>query len=156
MSDVQQRPDWWQATDGQWYPPERHPNYPQRPPPGPATNGGPVYAYVTPPVQPRAPAGPEKPIQVEVTNLPTLLHTNTCAIISLFCALAFPVPLVAIIFGLIGSSQISRAEKNGVSERGRALAGWGIVLGILELVVLVFVIVRISQQANCDSSFQSC
>jgi hypothetical protein len=30
MSEVQQEPDWWLATDGRWYPPERHPNY--RPP----------------------------------------------------------------------------------------------------------------------------
>src|SRR5271154_2716577 len=37
MSDVQQAPDWWLATDGQWYPPERHPNY--RPP----------STFVTPP-----------------------------------------------------------------------------------------------------------
>ena len=35
MSDVSQGPDWWFATDGKWYPPERHPNYraPTSPPP---------------------------------------------------------------------------------------------------------------------------
>jgi Domain of unknown function (DUF4282) len=27
MSDVSQGPDWWLATDGKWYPPERHPAY---------------------------------------------------------------------------------------------------------------------------------
>jgi hypothetical protein len=27
MSDVQLQQDWWQATDGKWYPPERHPEY---------------------------------------------------------------------------------------------------------------------------------
>jgi hypothetical protein len=27
MSDTSQGPDWWLATDGRWYPPERHPNY---------------------------------------------------------------------------------------------------------------------------------
>jgi Domain of unknown function (DUF4190) len=25
MSDIQQGPEWWQATDGKWYPPETHP-----------------------------------------------------------------------------------------------------------------------------------
>ena len=30
MSMTQQGPDWWQAVDSLWYPPERHPNY--RPP----------------------------------------------------------------------------------------------------------------------------
>jgi hypothetical protein len=27
MSDVQVDQGWWQATDGKWYPPERHPNF---------------------------------------------------------------------------------------------------------------------------------
>jgi hypothetical protein len=27
MSDVQVEQSWWQATDGKWYPPERHPNF---------------------------------------------------------------------------------------------------------------------------------
>lgn len=27
MSDIAQGPDWWQASDGKWYPPETHPNY---------------------------------------------------------------------------------------------------------------------------------
>ena len=26
MSDTQQGPDWWQASDGRWYPPEQHPD----------------------------------------------------------------------------------------------------------------------------------
>jgi hypothetical protein len=94
--------------------------------------------------------------QVEVSNLPATLHTNACAIISLALALVLPVLLAAIIFGLIGSSQISRAERSGVRERGRALATWGIILGSLELVVIVYVIVRISQQTNCNSTFQNC
>jgi hypothetical protein len=157
MSDVQQRPDWWQAVDGLWYPPERHPNYraPQTGPP--ATTGSPAYSYVEPPQQqPRAPAAPEKPIQVEVTNLPATLHTNACAIISLALALVLPVPLAAIIFGWIGTSQIARAERSGVRERGRALAIWGIILGILELAVFIYFIVRALQQANCNSTFQNC
>jgi hypothetical protein len=27
MSDTSQGPGWWLATDGNWYPPERHPDY---------------------------------------------------------------------------------------------------------------------------------
>ena len=27
MADVNQGPDWWQASDGKWYPPERHPDH---------------------------------------------------------------------------------------------------------------------------------
>jgi hypothetical protein len=39
VSDSQQGPDWWQANDDKWYPPERHPDYKpardDRPPPPP-------------------------------------------------------------------------------------------------------------------------
>lgn len=45
MSDTSQGPDWWQASDGKWYPPEQAPGY-QSPAPGggggvpPAAGGG--------------------------------------------------------------------------------------------------------------------
>jgi hypothetical protein len=35
VSDVQQGPGWWQASDGKWYAPEQHPNYQPPPPPPP-------------------------------------------------------------------------------------------------------------------------
>lgn len=34
MSEIQQAPDWWQATDGKWYPPQ-----PTTPPPAPTDSG---------------------------------------------------------------------------------------------------------------------
>ena len=40
MSDLSQGPGWWQASDGKWYPPERHPDY--RPPPPPPPTGPPT------------------------------------------------------------------------------------------------------------------
>jgi hypothetical protein len=30
MSEVQQRPGWWQAADWRWYPPELHPDFQSR------------------------------------------------------------------------------------------------------------------------------
>ncbi|HUI03652.1 MAG TPA: RDD family protein [Acidimicrobiales bacterium] len=49
MSDVSQGPGWWMASDGKWYPPERHPDYvapappppPAAPPPAPPPAAGP-------------------------------------------------------------------------------------------------------------------
>lgn len=35
MSDTSGGPGWWQASDGKWYPPERHPDYRPPPPPPP-------------------------------------------------------------------------------------------------------------------------
>ena len=45
MSEVAQGPGWWQASDGRWYAPERHPDYRPRPPPPPPPplTGPPTY-----------------------------------------------------------------------------------------------------------------
>ncbi len=55
MSDVAQSDDWWQAVDGKWYPPERHPNYvrPEEAPPlsapsEPSTSSEPLRADASP------------------------------------------------------------------------------------------------------------
>lgn len=60
MSDAPQGPGWWQATDGKYYPPERHPQYRQSLPPPPAQAqqpraGGGHMAPKTPRSQPSAP-----------------------------------------------------------------------------------------------------
>ncbi len=57
MSDVQQGPGWWQASDGKWYPPESHPSSPPPTPPPFAPTPQP-YA-----VTPGGPAArPKKPL----------------------------------------------------------------------------------------------
>jgi hypothetical protein len=61
MNDTPQAPEWWQATDGKWYPPESHPNagpqLPQTPP-------QPVQSYHDPAQQSSAAPGKKhkKPI----------------------------------------------------------------------------------------------
>lgn len=62
MSDVQQGPGWWLASDGRWYPPESRPQ-PLPPPPVPAPPGGsgptPVYQpFGTPSAPTGPPSGP--------------------------------------------------------------------------------------------------
>ena len=67
MSDWQEQPDWWQASDGRWYPPPRDPQTPPPgnpgypPPPGPGAQGwGPPpgpYQDWGPPPDPGAPPG---------------------------------------------------------------------------------------------------
>jgi len=62
MSDVQMQQDWWQASDGKWYPPERHPDYrPQGLPPLPQDPGRSEFfaqLQVDPTVPPRSPEDP--------------------------------------------------------------------------------------------------
>jgi hypothetical protein len=42
MSDTQQGPGWWQASDGKWYPPETHPSRQVPAPSPPPTYGTPI------------------------------------------------------------------------------------------------------------------
>jgi hypothetical protein len=49
MSDTSQGQNWWQASDGKWYPPETHPDYVVPLPPPPPTPSTPTP--VDPPVQ---------------------------------------------------------------------------------------------------------
>lgn len=46
MNNAPQGPGWWQASDGNWYPPEQHPNYAAPPPPqsSSAPGGYPQYS----------------------------------------------------------------------------------------------------------------
>jgi hypothetical protein len=57
MSMTQQGPDWWQAVDTLWYPPERHPNY--RPP---------VVSEATQPMNGRATTASATPDQETVVR----------------------------------------------------------------------------------------
>ena len=47
MSDFQQGPDWWRASDGKWYPPQQHPQAGYSQPAAPA----PAYAPSPPPAK---------------------------------------------------------------------------------------------------------
>lgn len=50
MSDTAQGPDWWQASDGKWYPPQQQPGYapppPNMPPAAPGKPSKPLYKRV--------------------------------------------------------------------------------------------------------------
>ena len=67
MSDVQQGPGWWQASDGKWYAPEQHPNY-QPPPPPPAAPATPQTG--PPPGYWQAPDGQWYPPQPGAHSVP--------------------------------------------------------------------------------------
>ena len=54
MSDVQQGPDWWLASDGKWYPPTSTPAAPA-PPPGYASPGAPPPGFASPAGPPPGP-----------------------------------------------------------------------------------------------------
>ena len=76
MSDVQVQPGWWQASDGKWYPPERHPEYrPQGLPPLPQDSGlqEPSQPPIPPTMQPPFAQDPGQRAQVQQPAMTAVL-----------------------------------------------------------------------------------
>lgn len=125
---------WWQANDGKWYPPERHPDYtpPAGPPDPPASGGG-----STPPA---AAAENEAPVRVLTPE------TNGMAIAALVMAVLGYVlvgfgTLFAIVFALVALQQLRRADP---PERGRGLATGALILSLLQVLLVVAVVTLVA------------
>lgn len=121
MSDEPQGPGWWQASDGNWYPPQG----PQPAPGGPPPPGA-GYAYGGPGMAPQA--------------------TNSKATISLVlgivgivaCGLLAGIPAI-----FLGSSAKKEIDGSGGREGGRGLATAGQVLGWISVAFSVLALVAI-------------
>jgi uncharacterized protein DUF4190 len=123
-------PGWWQASDGNWYPPEQHPQFRPPPPSAPPTGSyvpgryGPGQPYAGPVVQPT--------------------RTNGKAIASLVLSLVWVVGLtsiLAVIFGFIAKREIR--DSRG-AQSGDGLATAGIVIGFVGIAGLVLFIVSVA------------
>ena len=142
MSDTAQGPGWWQASDGRWYSPERHPNYSPARPAGteaPATPP-PRYAPRTYPTAAYAPGGSPSggyPVAgYPPGGYPGAMYpgirprsTNGLAIASFVMSLLwfFGISaLLAVIFGFVARRQIRVAQG---AQGGDGLAIAGIVIG---------------------------
>jgi hypothetical protein len=101
-SNAPQGPGWWQASDGNWYPPEQRPGYTAPPPPAPA--GPPSYQAVgqathTPPSW----SAPAAHSQNPAVGGPTLGDPAAA-----FKASAAAIPLAAwLLFGALGIALVS-------------------------------------------------
>ena len=118
-------PGWWQASDGNWYPPEQQPGFAAPPYGTPPAYG---YGYAPQPVA----------------------ATNGWAIASLVVSLVscgFG-SLLGVIFGHIALSQIKR---DGGGGRGLAIAG--LVIGYIGLVIVIFAIVTVVALGESTSDF---
>ena len=131
MSDAPGGPDWYQASDGKWYPPQATPSSP--PPAG---------SYQTPPGVPyqQPPAGPQ---QSNANGMATAsMVLGIIALVTFWlCGLGFLVGVVAVPLGAVG---ISTAKKlPGQPLIGRAKAGlvMGIVAIVLSVAAFVFLVV---------------
>lgn len=122
-------PGWWQASDGNWYPPQQQSGAPQQP-----GFGQPAYGY---PV-----AASQK--------------TNGLAIASMVLGILWLYwigSILALIFGYMAKGAIDRS--NG-QEGGRGMAIAGIVLGwigIATLVIVLILVFAVSESSN-DFNFE--
>jgi hypothetical protein len=126
-------PGWWQASDGNWYPPDQQPGYAM--PPGYGGQPGYGYGYGY--------------------GMPASKPTNGLAIASLVCGCAQFIAWIvtgipAIILGHIALAQIKRTGQEG---RGMAIAG--LVLGYLGLVAFIAFIILVIAVTDDTTTFES-
>jgi hypothetical protein len=134
-------PGWWQASDGNWYPPDQQPGY-GAPPPGYGAPGygAPAYGYG----QPTAYGyGYTVPVAKTTNGLAIAALVLGCLQFFLWVLSGIP----AIICGHIALSQIRRTGQEG---RGMAIAG--LIIGYLGLVLFVaFVVLVIAAADEIDN-----
>jgi len=129
MSEVQQSPDWWLASDGRWYPPTSPPAPPApfSAPSGPAPYQQPYQQYQYPP-QGYVPWQQQAPTK-----------TSGLAVASMVLGIVWVYwigAVLAVIFGHIALSQIKRDPQ--IQGRGMAIAG--VVLGYVWLGILALIL----------------
>ena len=119
-------PGWWQASDGNWYPPEQQPGY-----------GAPTMPYGY---------GYAMPQSQQTNNL--AIASLVCSLLSLACGITW---ILGIIFGHISLNQIKRT-----GEGGRGMAVAGLVIGYLCLAAFVaffVLIVIVANEADNTNNF---
>ncbi len=168
MSDMQQGPGWWQASDGKWYPPESHPAH-RTPPPVPYPNQAqqmPAAGYL-PPAGPSIPSTPysvPSPYSAPPTGAPpwgppyapygvgppgapfvTERRTSGLAIASFVCSVVGIIPfffglscVAGIVLGFVALAQIKRT---GGAQQGRGLAIAGVVIGFSLIAIFVVIVI---------------
>ena len=113
MSDVQQAPDWWLASDGKWYPPQSRPAPPPPPPP-------PFGVAPTPWATPHHPLAPTAVSQSAVVS---------STLSGWLQALMWATGLMAVINGVLGLATVGAFEnyydaRVGSSAEARAFDDW--------------------------------
>ena len=148
-------PGWWQASDGNWYPPDQQPGYAAPPPPGygPPGYGAPPYAQpgYGGPAPAYGQAGYGQAGYGYATAIPKTTNGLAIAALILGCAQFFAwivTGIPAIICGHVALSQIKRTGQEG---RGMAIAG--LVLGYVGLLLFIgFILLIVAAADSLDDN----
>jgi hypothetical protein len=114
MTDRPQGPDWWQASDLKWYPPEKHPNYVAPPSPPP----------MQPPVTPTSKSGARK-VWFTLAGTAAVLVTAALVAGRVLLGNFLPGMLLVAAIALIGATL---AVRSGQSVQRKAMIVTAIVL----------------------------
>ncbi len=132
-------PGWWQASDGNWYPPDQVPGTGGPAYGAPAAYGG-LPGYGGPPGYGVPGYGAPAGYGYGYGGVPSP-GTNGMAIASLVCSLATFIACVTFIPGVIcGHIAISQIKRTGQQGKGMAIAGLAIGYTFIALTVIVVLI----------------
>lgn len=144
MSNAPQGPGWWQASDGNWYPPEQHPSYAPPPPTAPSAPPGyqPAGQAPSPPPGPQSWSAPAAYPQYPAPGGQTFgnaqaAFTGGAAKLPLAAWLLFAGLAVDLISGLLPTWTVSaNGETHSIGSTG---GGWVLsLLGDGVMAVLVW------------------
>jgi hypothetical protein len=128
MSDTSQGPGWWLAADGRWYPPELAPATPDGPTPGAWPGAIPAW----------------DPYRTPAASVPAGLATALRVTFYVVAGLTVVRALLSVV-GWIAFSRFEDGYGRGRYDTWRNVAlvegGWGLVVGIANITLLVLVIV---------------
>lgn len=141
MSDRQQNPDWWLASDGKWYPPESLPAYNAPPPPGATDKTCPSCAETV-----KAAAVVCRYCGHDFrtgTRPATQSKTNGLAIASMVLGIIWIWWIGSILAVIFGHRAISQIDSSRGAETGRGMAIAGLVLGYIGVATLAIFILAV-------------
>ena len=152
MSDTQQDPSWWKASDGKWYPPQS-----ATPPPPPSATPPPIPPPPQPFAAPQAFGAQPAYTPAGGAGLPSVngmaVASMVLGIVSLVFCWCWPVGGTCAIVGLpLGAVAFSRIKNGQADPRPRGMAIAGIVMCIISIALIVIILVAV---AGSDTTFDS-
>ena len=146
MSDTQQGPDWWLASDSKWYPPQSRP-LPPPPPPTPP-QAPPQWSHLpNPPTQPTAPPNDPYRQAVQPPYMPTRPPSvapglSTTIEIGMWCGAA--ICALIVILGFAAGAKVqswngrfTSVQYENASRGFIGATGFGILLYLVMFVLLI-------------------
>ncbi len=150
MSDYQQDPTWWQASDGKWYPPQQAPAAAEQA----AWGSSGQQQWSSPQAAPQPYATPYTQYQpAQGSGLPSVnglaVASMVLGIVSLVFCWCWPVGGTCAIVGLpLGAIALSKISKGQADPAPKGMAVAGLVMNIISVALIIIVVVWINAVAT--------